>query len=105
MTKRPYWEQADNAFDEELDELLDHEIEARIKAAIWSQEKCKYAQRFLDQRALARAKAVHVEQTNIARSSKNAAWVAATFAIVSAIAAIIAATVAVIALFNSWGPS
>lgn len=74
----------------DVDELLDHEIEARIKAAIWSHDKSRYAQHVLDGRALKRAKAVQAEQTEIARSAKNAAWAAAIFAAIAALVAIIA---------------
>ena len=99
----------------DVDELLDHEIEARIKQSIWSREKLVYAQHVLDRRALNRAKDAQAEQTEIARSAKDAAWESAkaakganaraTIAIVVSIVAVVLAAAGVFIAYEGLRPS
>jgi len=98
----------------QLDGLLEDEIRARLATGIWGDEKRRLVQLYLDDKALQRAKAVQAEQTEIARSAKDAAWaavdaaksanrratVAIAIAIISAGAAIPAAIIAVLSLLK-----
>ncbi len=86
---------ADSSFDKdkfvaELDGLSKYEISARIKRGIWGGEQAKVAQHYLNEKMLARLKAAQADQVEIARSAKNAAWVAAFFAAIAVLVAVIA---------------
>lgn len=86
---------ADYSFDRdkfvaELDGLSKYEIEARIRLGILGSKEAKAAQEYFDQHALAFSKAAQADRVEIARSAKNAAWVAAIFAAIAALAAVIA---------------
>ena len=75
----------------ELDGLTELDIRARLATGIWGDEKRRLVQLYLDEKELTRSQATQAEQTTIARSAKNAAWIAAFAAVV---AAAIAATLA-----------
>jgi hypothetical protein len=70
--------------------LLESELRANLEAGNWSGERREFARRMLDDMVLEHAKAPLAEQTAIARSAKNAAWVAAIFAAIAALAALVA---------------
>jgi hypothetical protein len=74
----------------ELDQLLEPEIEARLRSGIYGEKKRPLVQLYLDQKALVRSQAAQADQAAIARSARNAAWVAALAAVVAAIAAVLA---------------
>lgn len=57
----------------ELDGLLEHEIEARLRKCVYGPEKRPLVQPCLEQKALARSQAAQAEPT-IARSAKDAEW-------------------------------
>jgi len=74
----------------ELDQLLEPEIEARLRSGIYGEKKRPLVQLYLDQKALGRAQPAQAGQTSRARSAKNAAWIAAVTALFAAIAAVLA---------------
>ena len=63
----------------EFESLGEDQVQARVSASIWSEEKSREAREWLKR-----------ERNQIARSAKNAAWTAAIAAIISAIAAAVA---------------
>jgi hypothetical protein len=63
-------------FKEELDQLSDQEIEARLAAAVWVDDKRAAVLRYLEEKKLGRKKAAQSGELEIARSAKEAAWVA-----------------------------
>jgi hypothetical protein len=63
-------------FKEELDQLSDQEIEARLAAAVWVDDKRAAVLRYLEEKKLGRKKAAQSGEFEIARSAKEAAWVA-----------------------------
>jgi hypothetical protein len=100
-------------FREELDQLSDQEIEARLAAAVWVDDKRAAVLRYLEEKKLGRKKEAHSGELEIARSAKNAAWAAVdvakdanrranlaiTIASVAAAAAISGAAVALVTLY------
>jgi hypothetical protein len=84
----------------DLDGLREHEVRARLEKALYRDAEAEFVEKYLHEKEIGRLKAAQAEQTSIARSSKNAAWIAATFAIIAAIAAVVSAAVAIVALFN-----
>ncbi len=63
-------------FKEELDQLSDQEIETRLAAAVWVDDKRAAVLRYLEEKKLGRKKAAQSEEQEIARSAKEAAWAA-----------------------------
>jgi len=61
------------------------EVRKRIASSIWSEAKLREAREWISN-----------EDSRTARSAKNAAWIAATAAIISGIAAIVAVTLALL---------
>jgi hypothetical protein len=100
-------------FKEELDQLGDQEIEARLAAAVWVDDKRAAVLRYLEEKKLGKKNEARSAELEIARSAKEAAWAAAsmakeanwranlaiTIASVAAAAAISAAVVALVALY------
>lgn len=62
----------------EFESLGEDQVQARVSASVWSEEKLRDAREWLS-----------LERSKIARSAKNAAWIAAIAAIVAAIAAVV----------------
>jgi hypothetical protein len=60
----------------ELDQLTDEEIEARLAAAIWVDEKRAAVLRYLEEKKLGRKREAQSGALEIARSAKDAAWAA-----------------------------
>ena len=67
-------------FKEELDQLSDQEIEARLAAAVWVDDKRAAVLRYLEEKKLGRKKAAQSEELELARSAKEAAWAAVNVA-------------------------
>ena len=65
---------------EELDQLTDEEIEARLAAAVWVDEKRAAVLRYLEEKRLGRRKEAQSGELEIARSAKDAAWAAVAVA-------------------------
>jgi hypothetical protein len=100
-------------FKEELDQLSDQEIEARLAAAVWVDDKRAAVLRYLEEKKLGKKNQARSAELEIARSAKEAAWAAAslakeanrranlaiTIASVAAAAAISAAAVALLSLY------
>jgi hypothetical protein len=100
-------------FKEELDQLSDQEIEARLAAAVWVDDKRAAVLRYLEEKKLGKKREARSAELEIARSAKEAAWAAAslakeanwranlaiTIASVAAAAAISAAVVALVSLY------
>ena len=100
-------------FKEELDQLSDQEIEARLAAAVWVDDKRAAVLRYLEEKKLGKKNQARSAELEIARSAKEAAWAAAslakeanwranlaiTIASVAAAAAISAAVVALVSLY------
>ena len=98
---------------EELDQLTDVEIETRLAAAVWVDDKRAAVLRYLEEKKLGRKKEAQVAELEAARSAKDAAWAAVdavktaqrtanlaiTIASVAAAAAISAAAVALVTLY------
>ena len=98
--------------EDELDQLTDEEIEARLAAAVWVDDKRAAVLRYLEEKKLKKKEARSAE-FEIARNAKEAAWAAAslakeanwranlaiTIASVAAAAAISAAVVALVSLY------
>ena len=59
---------------EELDQLSDEEIEARLAAAVWVNEKRAAVLRYLEEKKLGRKKEAQSGELEVARSAKDAAW-------------------------------
>jgi hypothetical protein len=102
-----------NVFTEELDQLSEHEIESRLAAAVWVDDKRAAVLRYLEEKKLGRKKEARSGELEIARSAKEAAWeavglakeanqranLAITIASVAAAAAISAAAVALVTTY------
>lgn len=98
---------------EELDQLTDEEIEKRLAAAVWVDDKRAAVLRYLEDKKLGRKKEAQVAELEAARSAKDAAWaaldaakmaqgranLAITIASVAAAAAISAAAVAIVIVY------
>ena len=63
-------------FKEELDQLSDQEMESRLAAAVWVDDKRAAVLRYLEEKKLGRKKAAQSGELEIARSAKEAAWAA-----------------------------
>lgn len=64
----------------ELDQLTDEEIEARLAAAIWVNEKRAFVLHYLEDKKLKRKRAARSEELEIARGAKTVAWEAISVA-------------------------
>ena len=98
---------------EELSQLTDVEIEMRLGAAVWVDEKRAAVLRYLEDKKLDRKKEAQVAELEAARSAKDAAWaavdaakvaqrtanLAVTIASMAAAASIAAAAVALVTLY------
>jgi hypothetical protein len=67
-------------FKEELDQLSDQEIEARLAAAVWVDDKRAAVLRYLEEKKLGKKNQARSAELEIARSAKEAAWAAASLA-------------------------
>ena len=67
-------------FKEELDQLSDEEIEARLAAAVWVDDKRAAVLRYLEEKKLGKKNEARSAELEIARSAKEAAWAAASMA-------------------------
>ena len=99
--------------EDELDQLTDEEIEARLAAAVWVDDKRAAVLRYLEEKKLGKKNEARSAELEIARSAKEAAWAAAsmakeanrsanlaiTIASVAAAAAILAAAIALVSLY------
>jgi hypothetical protein len=65
-----------NLLSEELDQLTDKEIETRLAAAVWVDDKRAAVLRYLEEKKLGRKKEAQSGELEIARSAKDAAWAA-----------------------------
>jgi hypothetical protein len=83
--------------EEELDQLSDQEIEARLAAAIWVDDKRAAVLRYLEEKKLGRKKEAHSGELEIARTAKDAAWAAVGFAKEASLRANLAITIASVA--------
>ena len=102
-----------NKLEDELDQLSDEEIEKRLAASIWVDDKRAAFLRYLEEKKLGRKTEAQLAELEAARSAKDAAWAAVdlakqasvranlaiTIAIVAAAAAISAAAVALVTLY------
>ena len=61
---------------EELSQLTDEEIEKRLAAAVWVDDKRAAVLRYLEDKKLDRKKEAQVAELEAARSAKDAAWAA-----------------------------
>jgi len=66
--------------EEELDQLTDEEIEARLAAAVWVDDKRAAVLRYLEEKKLGKKKEARSAEFAIARNAKEAAWAAASLA-------------------------
>jgi hypothetical protein len=90
--------------EEELDQLSDQEIEARLAAAVWVDDKRASVLRYLEEKKVGRKKEAQSAELELARSAKDAAWAAvglAKEASLRANLAIIIASVAAAAAITS----
>ena len=62
--------------EDELDQLADEEIEKRLAAAVWVDDKRAAVLRYLEEKKLGRKKEAQVAELEAARSAKDAAWAA-----------------------------
>ena len=83
--------------EEELDQLSDQEIEARLAAAIWVDDKRAAVLRYLEEKKLGRKKEAHSGELEIARTAKDAAWAAVGFAKKASLRANFAITISSVA--------
>jgi hypothetical protein len=60
-------------FKEELDQLSDQEIEARLAAAVWVDDKRAAVLRYLEEKKLGKKNQARSAELEIARSAKEAA--------------------------------
>lgn len=98
---------------EELEQLSDAEIEARLAAAVWVDDKRTAVVRYLEDKRAGRKKEAQVGELEAVRSARDAAWAAvnvakeasrkASLAItISSIAAAAAVSAAAVALANLY---
>ena len=59
---------------EELSQLTDEEIEKRLAAAVWVDDKRAAVLRYLEEKKQGRRKEAQVAELEAARSAKDAAW-------------------------------
>jgi hypothetical protein len=81
----------------ELDQLTDEEIETRLAAAIWVNEKRAFVLRYLEDKKLKRKRAARSEELEIARGAKTVAREAISVAKLAQRSAKLAFTLASIA--------
>ena len=81
----------------ELHQLTDEEIEARLAAAIWVNEKRAFVLRYLEDKKLKRKRAARSEELEIARGAKTVACEAINVAKLAQRSAKLAFTLASIA--------
>jgi hypothetical protein len=62
--------------EEELDQLTDEEIEKRLAAAVWVDDKRAAVPRYLEHKKPGRKKEAQAGELEIVRSAKDAAWAA-----------------------------
>ena len=62
--------------EDELDQLADEEIEKRLAAAVWVDDKRAAVLRYLEEKKLGRKEGGPVAELEAARSAKDAAWAA-----------------------------
>jgi hypothetical protein len=62
--------------EEELDQLTDEEIEKRLAAAVWVDDKRAAVPRYLEDKKPGRKKEAQAGELEIVRSAKDAAWAA-----------------------------
>lgn len=80
-----------------LDELGESEVRSRLVGGIWNARRRGFAEAWLHERERERSDSSNSEQMHVARSAKNAAWVAAIAAIVATTCAIVSIA---ISLYN-----
>ncbi|HZJ12501.1 MAG TPA: hypothetical protein VFD26_07610 [Methyloceanibacter sp.] len=86
----------------ELAGLSEHDIEVRLGKGLYHPvEKQKLVEFYLDQKALTRSQGLQSEQTDIARSAKDAAWAAVETAQAANTVAIFALIIAIISVIIS----
>jgi hypothetical protein len=83
--------------EEELDQLSDQEIEARLAAAVWVDDKRAGVLRYLEEKKLGRKKEAQSAELELARSAKDAAWAAVGLAKEASLRANLAITIASVA--------
>ena len=79
---------------EELAQLTDEEIEKRLAAAVWVDDKRAAVLRYLEDKKQGRRKEAQVAELEAARSAKDAAWAAVDAAKVAQRTANLAVTIA-----------
>ena len=62
--------------EDELDQLADEEIEARLAAAVWVDDKRAAVLRYLEEKKLGKKKEARSAEFEMARNAKEAAWAA-----------------------------
>ena len=62
--------------EDELDQLTDEEIEDRLAAAVWVDDKRAAVLRYLEEKKLGKKKEARSAEFEIARNAKEAAWAA-----------------------------
>src|SRR5262245_23636186 len=62
--------------EDELDQLSDEEIEKRLAAAVWVDDKRAAVLRYLEEKKLGRKKEAQAGELEIVRSARDAAWAA-----------------------------
>lgn len=87
----------------ELEELGEDEVRCKLKMGYWLRNSPTTAQaeEWVRSKDTARSAASNSVTLRIARSAKNAAWLAAIMAVVAAIVAIVSAVIAYLALGQS----
>lgn len=70
---------------EEFEQIGPDDVRSRLKAHLYDQEKSEHARRWLDEKDHGEDRSLKRESNQIARSAKNAAWIAATMAIIAVI--------------------
>jgi len=83
--------------EDELEELTDEEIQKRLAAAVWVDDKRAAVLRYLEEKKQGRKKEAQSGELEIARSAKDAAWAAVEVAKEAAWKANLAITIASVA--------
>ena len=87
--------------EEELSQLSDEEIETRLAAAVWVDEKRGAMLRYLEEKKLGRKREAQAAELEVARSAKDAAWEAVRLAKEASARANLAITIASVAAGSS----
>lgn len=74
--------------EQEFEEMGVTEVTRLFRGNIWREEKQRFAEAWLEEKAHAEERLHKRESNQIARSAKNAAWAAAIAAIIAAICAV-----------------